>query len=95
MIPSEYSFQFKRVKFSVKMCFTIAISRFKVKNLKFLEFSPEKRSFSHAQFYVECSKVGIPSSLDIFVPEERTSNIEFSLLEIVLKKTFQNKLSTL
>ncbi|XP_025424420.1 uncharacterized protein LOC112693526 [Sipha flava] len=77
LIPSDYHFQFKRLQFPVKVCFSITINKAQGQSLKVAGVDLRNECFSHGQLHVACSRVSSPDSLVILSPEGRTKNIVY------------------
>ncbi|XP_008181052.1 uncharacterized protein LOC103308787 [Acyrthosiphon pisum] len=77
LIPADYHFQFKRLQFPVKVCFTMTINKAQGQSLKVAGVDLRNDCFSHGQLYVACSRVSSPDSLIILSPEGRTKNIVY------------------
>jgi hypothetical protein len=75
MIPSDYTFQFKRMQFPVKVCFAMTIYKSQGQTLKIAGIDVNEDCFSHGHFYVACSRVSMPTNLIILASTGKTSNI--------------------
>ncbi|XP_074109278.1 ATP-dependent DNA helicase PIF1-like [Cotesia typhae] len=75
MIPTDLSFQFKRIQFPVRLVFAMTINKSQGQSLEVCGINLELSCFSHGQLYVACSRVGKPSALFIFSPDGKTKNI--------------------
>lgn len=54
--PSDYHYQFKRLQFQIKVCFTLTINEAQGQSLKVTGVDLKSNSFSRdGQFYVACS----------------------------------------
>ena len=72
MIPTDLPFDFKRLQFPVRLAFAMTINKSQGQSLEVCGINLEFPCFSNGQFYVACSRVGKPSSLYIYPPENRT-----------------------
>ncbi|CAK1578561.1 unnamed protein product [Parnassius mnemosyne] len=70
-IPNNLPFEFKRIEFPLKVCFTITINKSQGQTLKIAGVDLRENCFSHGQFYVTCSRVSSPSSLIILARSGR------------------------
>lgn len=75
IIPSDLPFQFKRIQFPDRLAFAMTINKSQGQSLEVCGIDLEFPCFSHGQLYVACSRVGKPSSLFVFAPENKTKNI--------------------
>ncbi|XP_049310663.1 ATP-dependent DNA helicase pif1-like [Bactrocera dorsalis] len=57
MIPSDLSFEFKRLQFPVRLAFAITINKAQGQSLEFCGIDLEYPCFSLGQLYVSCSRV--------------------------------------
>lgn len=77
IIPNDLPFQFKRIQFPVRLAFAMTINKSQGQSLEVCGINLEFPCFSHGQLYVACSRVGKPSSLFVFAPENQTKNIVY------------------
>lgn len=77
MIPNDMPFDFKRLQFPVRLAFAMSINKSQGQSLSVCGINLENPCFSHGQLYVACSRVGKPSTLFIFAPENRTKNVVY------------------
>lgn len=75
MIPSDSPVQFRRLQFQIRLAFAMTINKSQGQTISICGLDLENRVFSHGQLYVACSRVGKPSSLFIYTPQELTKNI--------------------
>ncbi|XP_003249039.1 uncharacterized protein LOC100570111 [Acyrthosiphon pisum] len=75
IIPTDIQFQFKRIQFPVRLAFAMTISKSQGQSLEVCGINLEFPCFSDGQLYVASSRVGKPSLLFIFAPENKTKNI--------------------
>jgi len=75
MITNEYPFEFKRVKFPIKLCFAMSINKTQGQTLKVAGLDITNPCFTHGQFYVACSRVSLAKNLYVYAPHQRTKNI--------------------
>ncbi|GBN38979.1 hypothetical protein AVEN_27654-1 [Araneus ventricosus] len=64
-IPSDMPFEFKRLKFPVRLAFSITINKTQDKYLNVSGINLETPCFSHGQSYDACSRMGTPRNLYI------------------------------
>ena len=60
MIPTDMSFQFKRLQFPIRLAFAITINKTEGQFLELCGLYLHTDCFSHGQLYVACSRVGNP-----------------------------------
>ncbi|GBM47119.1 hypothetical protein AVEN_24248-1 [Araneus ventricosus] len=77
IIPSDFPFQFRHIKFPVRLSFAMSINKAQGQSLKVAGLDLLKPCFFHGQLYVGCSKVGNDDNLYILDPNERTTNIVY------------------
>ncbi|CAK9834575.1 hypothetical protein ANTRET_LOCUS11087 [Anthophora retusa] len=77
MIPTDMPFQFKRLQFPVRPAFAMTMNKAQGQSLQVYGLYLENPCFSHGQLYVVCSRVGKPSDLFVYAPEEKTKNIMY------------------
>ncbi|XP_017476411.1 PREDICTED: ATP-dependent DNA helicase pif1-like [Rhagoletis zephyria] len=75
MIPTHLPFDFKRLQFPVRLAFAMTINKSQGQSLEVCGINLEFPCFAHGQLYVACSRVGKPSSLFIYAPQNKTKNI--------------------
>ena len=63
MMPTDLSFEFKRLQFPVRIAFAMTINKAQGQSLQVCGLNLENPCFSHGQLYVACSRVGKPSNL--------------------------------
>lgn len=80
MIPTDMTFQFKRLQFPVRLSFAITINKSQGQTLQVCGVYLEDMCFSHGQLYVACSRVGAPSKLFIHASEGKTKNIVYPVV---------------
>ncbi|XP_029656518.1 uncharacterized protein LOC115230494 [Octopus sinensis] len=66
LIPSNVSFQFKRLQFPVRLCFPMAINKSQGQTLKIMGLNLQLPCVSHGQLYVACSRVNSADNLYIY-----------------------------
>ncbi|XP_050679990.1 uncharacterized protein LOC126975918 [Leptidea sinapis] len=71
--PSDYPFEFKRLQFPLKVCFSITISKSQGQSTVGIDLRGD--CFSHGQLYVAYSRVSSPSRLVILAPQGTTTNV--------------------
>lgn len=77
LIPSDYPFEFKRVQFPLKLCFTMTINKSQGQSFKMAGIDLSEDCFSHGQLYVACSRVSSANSLVILAPKGNTTNVVY------------------
>jgi len=77
LIPNNMPFDFKRLQFQVRLAFAMSINKSKGQSLSVCGINLKNLCFSHGQLYVACSRVGIPTKLFIYVPENKTKNVVY------------------
>ena len=75
MIPTDMSFQFKRLQFPIRLAFAITINKAQGQSLELCGLYLHTDCFSHGQLYVACSRVGNPDNLFIYTETGTTKNI--------------------
>ena len=77
MIPTDMSFQFKRLQFPFRLAFAITINKAQEQSLEFCVLYLHTDCFSHGQLYVTCSRVSNPDNLFIYTETGTTKNIVY------------------
>ncbi|XP_072392548.1 ATP-dependent DNA helicase pif1-like [Diabrotica undecimpunctata] len=77
MIPTDMPFEFKRLQFPIRLAFAMTINKSQGQSLKVCGLNLEHSCFSHGQLYVACSRVGRPSALFVFAPDNKTKNVVY------------------
>lgn len=77
LISNDLPFEFKRIQFPVRLAFAMTINKSQGQSLEVCGINLEFPCFSHGQLYVACSRVGKPSSLFIYAPDNKTKNIVY------------------
>ena len=77
MIPTDLPFDFKRLQFPVRLAFAMTINKSQGQSLEVCGINLEFPCFAHGQLYVAWSRVGKPSSLFIYAPQNKTKNIVY------------------
>ncbi|XP_072380855.1 ATP-dependent DNA helicase pif1-like [Diabrotica undecimpunctata] len=77
MIPTDMPFEFKRLQFPIRLAFAMTINKSQGQSLKVCGLNLEHSCFSHGQLYVGCSRVGRPSALFVFAPDNKTKNVVY------------------
>ena len=75
MIPTDMSFQFKRLEFPIRLAFAITINKAQGQSLELCALYLHTDLFSHGQLYVACSRVGNSDNLFICTVTGTTKNI--------------------
>ena len=78
MIPTDMPFEFKRLQFPIRLAFAMTINKSQGQSLKVCGLNLEHSCFSHGQLYVACSRVGRPSALFVFAPDNKTKKCRVS-----------------
>ncbi|KAG2464048.1 PIF1 helicase, partial [Polypterus senegalus] len=76
VIPSDLPFQFKRLKFPVRLCFAMTINKSHGQTLQKVAIDLRQDYCSHGQLYIACSRLSL-HSLVILQPEGRTDNVVY------------------
>lgn len=77
MIPTDMPFDFKRLQFPVRLAFAMTINKSQGQSLNVCGINLENPCFSHGQLYVACSRVGKPSALFVYAPDNKTKNVVY------------------
>lgn len=77
MIPTDLPFKFKRIQFPVRLAFAMTINKSQGQSLQVCGINLEFPCFSHGQLYVACSRVGKPSALFVYAPDNKTNNVVY------------------
>jgi ATP-dependent DNA helicase PIF1 len=77
LIPSDMTFDFRRLQYPVRLSFTMTINKAQGQSLSVAGVNLESSCFSHGQLYVACSRVGTPRRLYIFAPGGQTMNVVY------------------
>ena len=77
MIPTDMSFQFKRLQFPIRLTFSITINKAQEQSLELCGLYLHTDCFSHGQLYVACSRVGNLDNLFIYTENGTTKNIVY------------------
>lgn len=77
MIPTDLPFDFKRLQFPVRMAFAMTKNKSQGQSLEVCGINLEFPCFAHGKLYVACLRVGKPSSLFIYAPQNKTKNIVY------------------
>ncbi|XP_026807692.1 uncharacterized protein LOC113550190 [Rhopalosiphum maidis] len=64
-------FDFKQLKFPVRLAFAMSINEYQGQSLSVCGISLENPCFSHGQLYVACSRFGIPTKLFMYAQEKK------------------------
>lgn len=77
LTSTDMLFNFKRQQFPLRLAFAMTINKSQGQSLEVCGINLEKPCFSHGQLYVACSRVGKPSSLFVYAPEQKTKNVVY------------------
>ena len=77
MIPTDMSFQFKRLQSLIRLPFAITINKAQGQSLELYGLYLHTDCFSHGQLYFTCSRVGNPDNLFIYTETRTTKNIMY------------------
>jgi ATP-dependent DNA helicase PIF1 len=77
IIPTNISFEFKRLQFSVRLAFAMSINKAQGQSLKVAGINLETSCFSHGRLYVACSRVRTGKNVYVFGPNAETKNIVY------------------
>ena len=80
LIPTDMSFQFKRLQFPIRLASAITINKAQGQSLELCGLYLHTDCFSHGQLYVACSRVGNPDNLFIYTENGTTKNIVYPQL---------------
>ena len=56
LIPSDYPFNFIKLQFPIKLCFSMTINKSQGQSFKVMVLDLETECFAHGQLYVGCSR---------------------------------------
>ena len=77
MIPTYMSFQFKRLRFLIRLAFAITINKAQGQSLELCGLYLHTDCFSHGQLYAASSRVGNPDNLFIYTETGTNKNIVY------------------
>jgi len=77
LIPTDMSFEFKRLQFPLRLSFAMSMYKAQEQTLQVCGLNLEEPCFSHGQIYVACSRVGTPNCLFVYPPNGQTKNIVY------------------
>ena len=77
MIPTDMSFQFKRLQSPIRLAFAITINKAQGQSLELCGLYLHTDCFSHGQLYVARSRFGDPDNLFNYTETETTKNIVY------------------
>lgn len=75
LIPTDYPFLFKQIKFPIRTCVSITISNTQDKTLKVLGIDLNESYFTNGQLYVALSRIGNSNNLHILLPPSLLTQI--------------------
>ena len=78
MIPTDMSFQFKRLQFPIRLAFAIMITKAQGQSFEQCGLYLLTDCFSHGQLYIACSGVCNPDNLFIYTETGTTKKIVYS-----------------
>jgi ATP-dependent DNA helicase PIF1 len=79
MVPTDMSFEFKRIQFPVGLIFAMSINKAQGQSLNVAGINLETLCFSHGQLCVACSRLGTGRNLYGFAPDGKTRNIVYQI----------------
>ena len=77
MVPTDMSFQFKRLQFPIRLASAITINKVQGQSSELCGLYLHTDCFSHGQLYVACSRDGNPDNLFIHTETGTTKNIVY------------------
>ena len=77
MIPTDMSFQFKRLQFPIRLASAIMINKVQGQSLELCDLYLHTDCFLHGQLYVACTRIGNPDNLFIYTETGTTKNIVY------------------
>jgi ATP-dependent DNA helicase PIF1 len=77
LIPTDLTFDFKRIQFPVRLAFAMSINKAQEQSPEIAGIHLQNTCFSHGQLYVACSRVRHPTNLYILAPGGKTRNIVY------------------
>ena len=77
LIPSDYPFNFKRLQFPIRLCFSMTINKSQGQSFKVVGLDLETECFSHGQLYVGCSRARDENQLYILANNGMTRNVVY------------------
>ncbi|XP_055944569.1 uncharacterized protein LOC129975533 [Argiope bruennichi] len=93
MIPTDTSFEFKRLQFPVQLAFAMTINKAQGQSLQVCGLNLINTCFSHGQLYIGCSRVGKPSNLFVLAPDRKTKNVVYLQETTEIKFTINHQIS--
>ena len=69
----DLPFEFKIIQFPIRLAFAMTINKSQGQSLSVCVLNLDNACFSHSQLYVACSRVGRPSDLFVFSPDNKTN----------------------
>ncbi|GFV54584.1 ATP-dependent DNA helicase [Trichonephila clavipes] len=79
VIPSDNTIQFKRIQFSLKLCFVMTINKSHGQSFGIAGIELQTPCFSHGQLYVACSRVGKEENLFVHSPNGTAKNVVYHI----------------
>ena len=77
LIPSDYPFNFRRLQFPIKLCFSMTINKSQGQSFKVVGLDLETECFAHGQLYVGCSRAREEKELYILAKDGLTANVVY------------------
>ena len=77
LIPSDYPFNFRRLQFPIKLCFSMKINKSQGQFFKVMGLDLETECFAHGQLYVGCSRAREEKELYILAKDGLTANVVY------------------
>ena len=85
----EFSFEWTRRQFPVRVCFAMTINKSQGQTLQNVGFWLNDSCFTHGQLYVAVSRVGSPSNIKLAIRKDHGSTSHLTR-NVVFKNVFQN-----
>ena len=76
LIPSYYPFNFRRLQFPIKLCFSMTINKSQGQSFKFVGLDLETECLAYGQLYVSCSRAR-KKKLYILAKDGLTANVVY------------------
>ncbi|GFW14485.1 ATP-dependent DNA helicase [Trichonephila clavipes] len=79
IIPPDIAIKFKRIQFSLKLCFAVAINKSQGRSLGIAGIDFQTPCFYHGQLYAACSSVGKEKILFVHAPNGTAKNVIYHI----------------